>query len=92
MGKTKQKPLKRDDLVSASEIGQYNYCSLSWYLQRCGFKPDSPSLKIGKNAHIELGGTVDSIQIHNRRAKYATILGYLLLSFAAIIILFGVVL
>ena len=82
--------MKRNDVISASEIGQYVYCSLSWYLQRCGYKPDSPSLAVGKEAHVDLGRTIDAVRYDIRRSKYLKVIGYLLLICAVIAILYGV--
>ena len=88
----KQTTLKTKDVINASEIGQYAYCSVSWYLQRCGHKPDSPLLEIGKKAHINLGNTIDTIQRDIRHSKLFAIIGYLLLFFAIITILYWVIL
>lgn len=41
--------------INASEIGQYEYCSISWNLARQGYKPVSKKLEIGTMIHIEIG-------------------------------------
>ena len=92
MSKTKQASLRTNDVINASEIGQYVYCSISWYLQRCGHKPDSPLLEIGKKVHIDLGKTIDSIQNDVRLSRRYAAIGYLFLIITISIILFRVIL
>lgn len=59
---------KKTMILSASEIGQYSYCALSWYLQRLGYHPDSAALYKGKKMHYELGNTLDTIQKETKKA------------------------
>ena len=92
MVRTKQASLKRNDVINASEIGQYAYCSVAWFLQRCGHEPDSPLLEVGKKIHIDLGNTIDDIQVEMRRSRMFARIGYLLLIVAIIVFLFEVVL
>ena len=87
----KQTSLKKD-VISASEIGQYVYCSKSWYLQRCGYEPKSPFIDSGKKAHINLGLTIDGIRKEVRSSQRFAILGYLLLLITILVILFEVIL
>jgi len=75
-------------VLSASEIGQYTYCSLSWYLQRLGYRPESPALEKGKTLHKELGKTIDRIQRETRKATRYALLGVVLLIIAGLIVLF----
>jgi hypothetical protein len=51
-----------NDIISASEIGQYAYCSYAWFLRRCGYKAQSPFLEPGKETHVALGEKIDGIQ------------------------------
>ena len=88
----KQTSLKRSDIISASEIGQYIYCSIAWHLQRCGHEPISPLLEVGKKAHIDLGKMMDNIQDEIGSSRRFALIGYLFLIFAIIIIIYGVVL
>ena len=92
MVRTKQASLKRNDVINASEIGQYAYCSVAWFLQRCGYEPDSPLLEVGKKVHIDLGKTMDSIQNDIRISRRYTAIGYLFLTITILIILFRVIL
>ena len=44
--------MKRDDYVTASEIGDYVFCKRGWWLKRNGMLPDtSPVLAAGIQAH-----------------------------------------
>jgi hypothetical protein len=88
----KQTSLKRNDVISASEIGQYMYCSIAWCLQRHGHEPISPMLEVGKKAHIDLGQTIDNIQDELGSSRRFALIGYLFLILAIIIIIYGVIL
>jgi hypothetical protein len=92
MGITKQTCFKDKDIISASEIGQYHYCSVSWYLQKCGYEPKSPMLDIGTKKHIELGKVMDHAQANIKKCRAFAIVGYLLLILGVLIFLFGVIL
>jgi len=90
MGKTK--PTNSKDIIRASEIGQYNYCSIAWYLQKCGYEPKSPLLDIGTKKHMELGRIIDNTHLKMKKSKAIAIIGYLLLSIGVLIFLFEVIL
>ena len=83
---------KRNDILSASEIGQYTYCSISWYLQRCGYEPDSPHLEQGKTLHKNLGVTLDKVHSESMKIRRYALLGLLLMVITGIIIVFEVIL
>jgi hypothetical protein len=88
---SKKSNLNNSDIISASEIGQYQYCAISWKLQRRGHHPDSPYLKIGIKKHITHGETIDYIKKIIKKSKILTLTGYLLLFFAIIIIILEVI-
>ena len=92
MVKTRQTQLNRNNVLRASEIGQYMYCSIAWYLQRCGYKPDSPLLDIGKQTHVDLGVAIDSIQDEIKRSRRYALLGCLFLIIAIIGVFYEVIL
>jgi len=92
MGSTKQTSFKRNDTISASEIGQYHFCPMAWYLQRCGYEPKSRSLELGKEKHVEHGKVMYYAQKNIRKSKILAYIGYLLLVITLIILLFEVVL
>jgi hypothetical protein len=88
----KQKVLKKTDVLTASEIGQYHYCSTAWLLQRCGFEPESPYLETGKQIHVALGDTIDGFETKIRYARWYAILGFLVLCTAILLLFFEVIL
>lgn len=92
VAKINQKKLKNNDVISASEIGQYYFCSKAWYLQKCGYNPDSPFLEIGKKKHEILGDIIDETQNKTKKYDILTIIGYLIMIFAVLILLFKVIL
>ncbi len=92
MGSTKQTSFRKDEVISASEIGQYHFCPMSWYLQRCGYQPKSKSLEIGKEKHVELGKVMYYTQKTVRKSKVLAYTGYLLLFIALIFLLSEVIL
>lgn len=83
---------KKSDVLSASEIGQYSYCSLAWFLQRCGYEPESPYLEPGKQGHIALGNTLDGFEVRMHRARWFMILGLLVFCVAILFLFFEVIL
>jgi hypothetical protein len=88
----KLKVLKKTDILSASEIGQYHYCSCAWMLQRCGYEPESPSLETGKEIHAALGNTIDGFETKMRSAQWVAILGLFVLCVAVFLFFLGVIL
>ncbi len=79
-------------MINASEIGQYRYCSVGWFLQRCGFKPESESLKLGEKKHIKLGENIDRVERQESHSYLFRIVGYFLLVIGfLLIILNGVI-
>jgi hypothetical protein len=91
MRRDKQPSFKENDVISASEIGQYHYCSMSWFLQKCGFEPKSPMLEVGARKHIQLGKTIDYTRINAKKSKFFAIVGYLLFTFAVLILIYEVI-
>ena len=91
MANTKQTRLKNKDIISASEIGQYYFCSKAWHLQKCGYKPQSAMLDVGIKKHQELGKIIDHTQKNTKKSKIFTVAGYLLLTISVLIILLEVI-
>lgn len=88
---TKQTLFKTTEIINASEIGQYHFCSISWLLEKCGYKPKSPMLDVGIKKHTELGEIIDYTQTNIKKSKFLSYVGYLLLIAAVIIFLFEVI-
>ena len=90
MGRNKSRPHKK--IINASEIGQYNYCSVSWFLQRCGYKPLSESLELGAKAHIKLGNILDNTKLNIKKSKILSYIGYTLFIIGILFFLYEVIL
>ena len=88
----KRSLLKKTDVLSASEIGQYIYCSCAWQLHRCGYEPESPFLESGKQVHIAMGNKIDGLEGKMRYSRLLVLLGFLVLCAAFLLVLFGVIL
>jgi hypothetical protein len=89
---TKKTCFKDSNIIRASEIGQFCYCSIAWYLQKCGYEPKSPMLEIGIKKHENLGKIIQSTQVSSKKSKTFAIAGYSILIFGLLIILFEVIL
>ena len=83
--------LGANQTISASEIAQYSYCSISWYLQKCGYKPISLSLEIGKENHNNLGKSINHIQNNINKSKILAAVGFLFLFISLIMVIFKVI-
>jgi hypothetical protein len=88
----KRSLLKKTDVLSASEIGQYIYCSCAWQLQRCGYEPESPFLESGKQVHVALGNTIDGFEAKIRYSRWYALRGFVVLCAAFLLVIFGVIL
>jgi hypothetical protein len=86
------KIVRKNDVLSASEIGQYNYCSIAWLLQRSGYEPESPFLETGKQIHVALGDTIDALETKIRMAQRIAIFASLLFCVAVLFLIFEVIL
>jgi CRISPR/Cas system-associated exonuclease Cas4 (RecB family) len=76
-----------DKAISASEISQYVYCPVSWYLKRKGVEPQSIGLKRGIDMHQKAGGRLTLLDRRERAADLFRLLGYI--SLIAAILLAG---
>lgn len=92
MKQSKQTCFKDTNIIKASEIGQYCYCSIAWYLQKCGYEPKSPILEIGIKKHEDLGKIIELTQESGKKSKAFAIAGYSILIFGLLIFLFEVIL
>ena len=88
----REKQLRDSGVIAASEIGQYHFCPVSWYLQKLGFKPDSQLLEVGSKKHIQHGKVIDETNLKIKKSKVFAIAGYLLLILAVLFFTFEVVL
>ncbi|MBN1861713.1 MAG: hypothetical protein JW840_09665 [Candidatus Thermoplasmatota archaeon] len=90
MGRTRVQ--KKSDVLSASEIGQYTYCSVAWFLQRCGYEAESLSLETGKQVHTDLGERIDGFSRRMRSARWSALFGLLIFFIGFLLFLFEVIL
>jgi len=81
----------KNSVISASEIGQYEYCSNAWFLQKKGYKPDSVFLEKGLEKHKELGLTINKTEKDLEKSNIFAIIGYLLLIITFLIIITEVI-
>jgi hypothetical protein len=81
----------KNSVISASEIGQYEYCSNAWFLQKKGYKPNSVFLEKGVEKHKELGNTIDKTETNLKKSNIFAIIGYLLLIIAFLVIILEVI-
>jgi hypothetical protein len=88
----KKRVQNKSDVLSASEIGRYCYCSYAWFLQRCGYEAESPFLEPGAKAHIALGDTIDGFETRVRHARWYALVGLLTLCIAFLLFFLGVIL
>jgi hypothetical protein len=80
------------DIINASEIGQYQYCSISWFLQKYGYKPRTPMLTIGLQKHNELGKIIDITKSNTKKSKLLLYISFLTFFIATLIFFIEVIL
>jgi CRISPR/Cas system-associated exonuclease Cas4 (RecB family) len=80
-----------DDIIRASEIGQYTYCARAWWLRSVqGATPsNTAALARGRQAHDRHGRTVASAHRQRRLSLALTILALLLALAAILLVLSG---
>ncbi|UCB58528.1 MAG: hypothetical protein JSV67_07975 [Thermoplasmatales archaeon] len=89
----KKQNLKKEikNIISASEIGQYYFCSNSWFLQKNGYIPISKKLDTGNRKHEELGIIIHILEKQMKKARLITLTAYVLFFISIIILLIGVI-
>lgn len=92
MEKTKETCFSGKEIISASEIGQYQYCSIAWYLQKCGYQPKSHMLDVGRKKHKEQGKIINYAQLNIKKSNRLASIGYLMLFLGVLIFIFEVIL
>lgn len=70
-----------DDIIRASEIGQYAYCARAWWLARVKGLPsaNAAEMRAGTEKHHEHGRSVERLYRLRRLAAGLLLLGVLLL-------------
>jgi len=65
----------KNKTIKSSEIGQHEYCSVGWYLRRCGYNPSSKDLDKGLKAHVDLGNKITSALGYEKISRKTLYLG-----------------
>lgn len=66
----------RSEVIAASEISQYVYCPVSWYLKQAGAPPRSPNLARGIREHIGAGKRLSLLQKRENSSRIFRVLEY----------------
>ena len=77
-------------LISASELAQYQYCSIAWKLKKLGYIPNSKSLEIGGKKHEQYGRIIDINKNLNKKSNIFVIISILLFVIAIILLIIEV--
>jgi hypothetical protein len=85
------KELGHRPVLKASEIGQFIYCPVAWYLQRQGYKVESPVLDRGLEKHVDLGEQIDSITESEKKSQLFFYLGLGLMLITGLVFLLWLV-
>jgi hypothetical protein len=92
MSKRKKIKILEKDIISASEISQYYFCSNAWFLQKCGFKPISTKLDNGIKKHEEAGKIIINMEKKIKKSNIFALLGIIFLIISLFILFSEVVL
>lgn len=83
---------KKDALFSAGELGQFNYCSVSWFLKRQGYhSPPSKHKSHGLIVHDMIGEKTHRLALFLRLSYYLIGFGALIISLILLLRFFGLV-
>lgn len=80
-------------IISASEIGEFYYCCLAWFLRKKGVKPKiseeaRQNLEKGIKRHEEMGKQIVNVEQQKIQATLFKYIGYGVLVFAIILLIF----
>ena len=88
----KQKVKKsNNNIISASEIGQYYFCSNSWYLQKCGYIPISNNLETGRKKHKQIGRIITNLERKEKNSNFIKYIGDIFFIISILIFLIQVI-
>ena len=65
------------DVITASEIAQYAYCPISWYLKRSGCQPNTPGMVAGMEKHAKVGEEISLVHRKEMASRHFGWLGFL---------------
>ena len=92
MSYKKKIKISEKDIISASEIGHYYFCSNAWFLQKCGFKPESLKLDNGIKKHEEAGKIIINAEKKIKKSNIFALLCIIFLIISLLILFSEVVL
>jgi len=81
----------KKDCITASEIAQFHFCPVSWYLRKQGFLPASTLLKKGKKIHHRVGYHLFKSAKIERRIIRLRFLGLVLLFISILVFILAVI-
>ena len=73
--------------IRASEIAEYYFCPVAWFLYRQGYKPEEKIFENGYRKHVKLGETIDKVDRQIKAAVILEVIGIFLILTAGILIL-----
>lgn len=76
---------KNKHYITASEIGQYSFCPVSWHLYQQGYRPDEQVFEKGNQYHDMYGKHIEQYITANHQSKWLYFIGILLIVFALLI-------
>ena len=80
---------KKPKIIASSEIGEYVYCPVGWYLHRTGHAPQSARIVQGTLAHFDMGLKVKKASQLKALSKIFKYLGLVILLGIVALILMG---
>ena len=92
MIESNKKKTKISKVINASDIGQFHFCSISWYLKKLGYKPQSDLIDQGTSKHKKLGNTIDNTKKYSKKSKLFKLIGLLFLILSSIVLIIEVIL
>ncbi len=82
---------KQRMVIRASEIAQYLFCPMSWYLSRKGYTPDEQVFAKGVQVHHRHAQVISHLERGQQWAKRLLLLGSFLLLIGALLIIVEVI-
>jgi CRISPR/Cas system-associated exonuclease Cas4 (RecB family) len=80
------KRTNKSEVIAASEISQYVYCPVSWYLKRMGAPARSPYLERGIREHIGAGKRLSILEKKDKASRTFRLLEYSSALFAILLL------
>lgn len=78
---------RKNGVINASEIAEYEFCPTAWYLKRCGVRPSSPKILSGTLHHAEEQRKVVAAKHSSLLASKLRFVGTALIILALILVL-----